>query len=41
MAYSDFKDLPRRTTVDKVFREKQICYKSKNDGYQLRLVSMG
>ena len=40
--FGDFKDLNRRTAVDKVLREKafSIAKNLKYDGYQLRLVLM-
>ena len=42
MAYGDFKDLTRRTTSDKILREKafNIAKNLKYNGYQRRLVSM-
>ena len=42
MAYGDFKDLSRRTTSDKVLREKafNIAKNPEYDGYQRRLASM-
>ena len=42
MAYEDFKDLARRTTSDKVLRDKafNITKNSKYDGYQRGLASM-
>ena len=42
MAYGDFKDLPKRTAVDKVLRDKafNISKDSKYDGYQRGLASM-
>ena len=42
MAYGDFKDLTRRTTSDKVFRDKafNIGKNPKYDGYQRGLASM-
>ena len=41
MAYGDFKDLARRTTSDKVLRDKafDITKNPKYDGYQRRLAS--
>ena len=42
MGYWEFKDLPRRTTSDKVFRYKafNIAKNPKVDGYQRDLASM-
>ena len=42
MAYGDFKDLAKRTMVDKVLRDKafKIANDQKYDGYQRRLASM-
>ena len=42
MAYEDFKDLPRRTAVDKVLRDKafNIAKSLKDDGYQKGLASI-
>ena len=42
MAYSDFKDLKRRTASDKIFRDKvfNIARNPKYDGYQRGLASM-
>ena len=42
MAYGDFKDLARRTTSDKVLRDKafNIAKNVKYDGYQKGLASM-
>ena len=42
MVYGDFKDLSRRLTADKVWREKLIIISknSKYDGYQRSLASM-
>ena len=42
MAYEDFKDLPRRTTSDKILRDKacNIAKNSRCDGYQRGLASM-
>ena len=42
MADEDFKDLPRRTASDKVFRDKafNIAKNSKYDGCQKGLASM-
>ena len=42
MAYQDFKDLAKRTAVDKVFRNKafKIASDQKYDGYQRGLASM-
>ena len=42
MAYGDFKDLARRTTSDKVLRDKafNITKNPKYDGYQRRFLSM-
>ena len=42
MAYGDFKDLARRTTSDKVLRDKafNIAKNPKDDGYQRGLASM-
>ena len=42
MAYEDFKDLPRRTTSDKILRDKasNIAKNSKYDRYQRGLASM-
>ena len=42
MTYGDFKDLSRRTTSDKVLRDKafNIAKKSKYDGYQIGLASI-
>ena len=42
MAYEDFKDLPRRTAVDKVLRDKafNIAKSLKGDGYQKGLASI-
>ena len=42
MAYGDFKDLERRTTSDKVLRDKvfNIAKNPKYDGYQRGLASM-
>ena len=42
MAYEDFKDLPRRTAVDKVLRDKafNIAKSPKGDGYQKGLASI-
>ena len=42
MAYGNFKDLTRRTTFDKVLRDKafNIAKNPKYDGYQRGCVSM-
>ena len=42
MAYGDFKDLTRRTTSDKILRDKafNIAKNPKYDGYQGRIVLM-
>ena len=42
MAYKDFKDLARRTAVDKVLRDKafSIAKNPKYDGYQRGLACM-
>ena len=42
MAYGDFKDLAKRTTADKVLRDKafKIASDQKYDGYQRGLASM-
>ena len=42
MAYGDFKDLNRRTVVDKVLHDKtfKITKNPKYDGYQRGLASM-
>ena len=42
MAYGDFKELPRRTTSDKVLRDKafNIATNPKYHGYQRGLASM-
>ena len=42
MAYGDFKDLAKRTTADKVLRDKafKIASDKKYDGYQRGLASM-
>ena len=42
MAYGDFKDLNRRTVVDKVLHDKtfKIAKNPKYDGYQRGLASM-
>ena len=42
MAYGDFKDLARRTTSDKVLRDKafNIAKNANHDGYQRGLASM-
>ena len=42
MCYGDFKDLTRRTTSDKILRDKvfNIAKNPKYDGYQGRLASM-
>ena len=42
MGYKDFKDLPKRTTSDKVLHDKSfdIVKNLKYDGCQLRLASM-
>ena len=42
MAYGDFKDLARRTALDKVLRDKafNIAKTPKYDGYQRGLASM-
>ena len=42
MAYGDFKELAKRTTADKVLRDKafNIAKDPKYDGYQTRLASM-
>ena len=42
MAHGDFKDLNRRTTADKVFRDKafNISKNHKYDGYQCEIASM-
>ena len=42
MAHGDFKDLEKRTALDKVLRDKafKIASDQKYDGYQRRLVSM-
>ena len=42
MAYGDFKDLAKRTIVDKILRDKafKIASDEKYDGYQKRLASM-
>ena len=39
MVYGDFRDLPRRTVSDKVFRDKsfEIARNPNNDGYQREL----
>ena len=41
-AYGDFKDLTKRTTSNKILRDKvfNIAKNSKYDGYQRRLASM-
>ena len=41
MAYGDFKDLTRRTTFDKILRDKEfnIAKNAKYDGYQCGLAS--
>ena len=43
MGFGDFKDLPRRTTSDKVFRDKSfnIAKNPKYDGSQQGIASMG
>ena len=42
MVYGDFKDLARRTTSDKILRDKafNLATNPKYDGYQKGLVSM-
>ena len=42
MAHGDFKDLNRRTTADKLFRDKafNISKNQKYDGYQCEIASM-
>ena len=42
MAYGDFKDLAKRTTADKVLRDRafKIASDQKYDGYQRGLASM-
>ena len=42
MGYGDFKDLKKRTTADKVLRDKafKIVCDQKHDGYQRGLASM-
>ena len=42
MAYGDSKDLPRRTTADKILHDKvfNIAKNPKHDGYQRRVASM-
>ena len=42
MAYGDFKDIKRRTTSDKILRDKafDIAKNPKYDGYQKGLASM-
>ena len=42
MAYSDFKDLPRRTIADEILRDKafDVTKNLKDDEYQRRLASM-
>ena len=41
MAYSDFKDLPKRTASNKILRDKAFnIAKNPKDGYQYRLASM-
>ena len=42
MAYGNFRDLKRRTTSDKVLRDKifNIAKNSKYDGYQKGLASL-
>ena len=42
MTYGDFKDLPRRTTCDRVFRDKayDIAKNSKYDWHQRGLASI-
>ena len=42
MAYGDFKDLTKRTTSNKILRDKvfNIAKNPKYDGYQRRLASM-
>ena len=42
MAYGGFKDLEKRTSSDKVLRDKEfnIAKNPKYDGYQRRLASM-
>ena len=42
MAYGDFKDVAKRTTSDKVLRDKafNIAENPKYDGYQIGLASM-
>ena len=42
MAYGDFKDLPRRTALDKVLRDKaiNIAKNPKHDGYQRDFAAM-
>ena len=42
MADGDFKDLPRRTTSDKVLRDKafNVAKNPKYDGYQLGIASL-
>ena len=42
MAYGDFKNLTRRTTSDKILRDKafNIVKNAKYDGYQSGLASM-
>ena len=42
MAYGDFKDLKKRTTADKLLRDKafNIAKDPKYDGYQRRLASV-
>ena len=42
MVYEDFKDLPRRTTSDKVLHDKlfNIAKNPKYDGYQREIAAM-
>ena len=42
MAYGDFKDVPKRTSFNKVLRDKAFntAKTPKNDGYQQGLASM-
>ena len=40
MAYGDFKSLPRRTVLDKEYKEFNIPENPKHDKYQRELTSM-
>ena len=42
IAYGDFKDLPRRTAIDRILRGKafNLAKNAKHDGYQRGLASM-